>query len=222
VSWRRVANRLRSARVTVAWTILGAGASLCLLHSRWLFDGGSWWGSGGGEVLSAGRVRVFGQLVFDDQLPGRIAHRVVDLWFLAVAGGLAALGGLGGLAFRHALRGRLRRSEPGDWWLCLAATAAVASTLAVTGVPGEDGESWCAWANRTFARPTWHANLVRLGIESLRLIAIALPLGWAVQCVAVAAGFRLTCGRRPDLAADYDDVHSAEPAGARDTGREND
>ena len=220
MAWCRAVNRLRSARVTVAWIIVGAAAGLCVLHSRWLFDGGSWWASGRGETLSAGRVRVCGQLVFDDQLPGRLAHRVVDLWFLAIASGLAALGGLAGLALRRAFRSRLRRSEPGDRWLMLAATAAVASALALTGVPGEYDETWCAWTYRVFTRPTWQGHALSLGIEGLRLLAIGLPVGWAAQTVAVAAGLRMTGGPRPELAADYDDSHSAELADARDTGRD--
>ena len=42
-------------------------------------------------MYSASRVQVCGRVVFDGQRPGRIAHRVVDLWFLAVAGSLVGL-----------------------------------------------------------------------------------------------------------------------------------
>jgi hypothetical protein len=206
--------------VTVAWAALGAAAGLCLLHSRWLFDGGSWWEFAGHETVSAGRVRVCGRLVFDGQDPGRLAHRAVDLWLLGVAGALAAASGLAGVAAGRALPARLRRPAPGDPWLGLVGTVAVAASLAVTGVPGQDGESWWEWARRVSDRFVGLGDAASLGAEGLRLLALGVPVGWAVQAAAVAAGVRLTGAVRPEQAADYDDAVAAEPRRAPDRGRE--
>jgi hypothetical protein len=211
--------RLRAARVTIAWGVLGAAAGLCLLYSRWVFDGGGWWVCPREEeARSAGHARVCGWVAFEGERPGRLAHRAVDLWYVAVAAGLAGVGGLAGAAVGRSLPDRLRRPAAGDRWLGLAAIGTVAAALAVAGVPGEHSGSPLAWARRVLGRPSAPGDVVNLATEAVRLLALAVPIGWAAQVVIAAAGLRLAGGLALDQAADYDDVRAAEPPRAPDRG----
>jgi hypothetical protein len=188
------------------------------MYTDAVFYAGSWADpdyarSHGSRDDSAGRVKLFGQWVYDGHGPDGYAYRVVAVWSVAIGGTLAGLGAAAGAGVGWALRRRLRQFGRTDPVLGLLTSGAVTAGLVAAGIPweNENGMSLWRWTRQVLGRPgvpeVW--ELLSLGKEGLRLVVLALPVGWAVHVVAAGFGVRLSARSEPEQAADYDDAKTA-------------
>jgi hypothetical protein len=81
------------------------------------------------------------------------------------------------------------------------------------GIPGQDFGSLVGWIVHKNKSP-WPVGVREvpvLCIEVFKLVIFAAPVGWAIQTILVALGFRIS--RVPDLqeAANYDDRILSNP-----------
>ncbi|WP_020470601.1 hypothetical protein [Zavarzinella formosa] len=223
-------GRFMPPRVVLAWAILGAFVAICPLYSYWVFFASSGTvpasppdiklqqGTGGGiryggrpdtcpyrhEEHSSLDVHLFGTDVIDNHQPGRRAFLLARIWNCSVYGGLIVLGGLAGGMIGRYLPARVRPSRPSDRWRQVATTAAATGLIIGLGVPGdEDPQFRNSFLKMIEAPDLW--DLIYFCYETLRVAALALPLGWAAQVAATTSSFRRSLPR-PDQSADYDDA----------------
>jgi hypothetical protein len=92
------------------------------------------------------------------------------------------------------------------------------AALAFLGFPGEPDWPPAKWVPLAIDQPggPTAGNLRYLAIEMASLLCIALPVGWAVQVVAVASGLWRPGGPWPEQAADFDDGRAVGPGVAPD------